>query len=195
MSDKSSDAELPGFDRKRMPVYWSALIKSIRRSLVDDAIYWSAVLHRLGFAKAVWWRLMIHCSEDIGIAEPHLPATIRALYDNYTSLTNANQAESAIIVYTHAVMLMATADKNRSVDNAVICYYKKPLAVRPVPDYALDHHVAEGRKLGRDVRFFLDESSKLHPDKVRDPYKQEARETLLERLRHEQLAADAEDRY
>ena len=175
-------AEVEGFDRKRMPVYRSALIKSIRRSLVDDAIYWSAVLHQLGFAKAVWWRLMIHCSEDIGVADPHLPANIRALYDNYMSLMSANQQDSAIIVYTHAVMLMAQAEKNRAVDNAVICYYKKPLVPREVPDYALDHHVAEGRALGRDVRFFMHESSRLIPDSLHDPYVVEAHRTLLARL-------------
>lgn len=122
---------------------------------------------------------MIHCSEDIGVAEPNLPANIRALYDNYMSLMGANQQDSAIIVYTHAVMLMAMAKKNRSVDNAVICYYKKPLVPREVPDYALDHHTAEGRAMGRDVRFFLDESSILIPDALHDPYAKEARQTLL----------------
>ncbi len=182
---EAAGGAVAAIDRKRMPVYRSALIKSIRRSLVDDAIYWSAVLHQLGFAKAVWWRLMIHCSEDIGVAEPQLPATIRALFDNYMSLMGANQQDSAIIVYTHAVMLMAMAQKNRAVDNAVICYYKKPLVPRPVPDYAFDHHVAEGRAMGRDVRFFLDESSQLIPDTLPDNYKQEARETLLARLQQE----------
>lgn len=51
-----------------------------------------------------------------------------------------------------------------------------------MPDYALDHHTAEGRALGRDVRFFLDESSRLIPDALHDPYAAEARQTLLASL-------------
>lgn len=163
----------------RWTVYRSALIKSIRRGLVDDAIYWSAVLYRFGHAKAVWRRLLIHCSEDIGPAEPNLPANIRALYENYKDLVAWQQEGSSIIVFTHAVILMAKAKKSRIVDNAVICFHRKPLENRPVPDYAFDHHVKEGRELGRDVEFFFDESSKLHPCDEIDPYFEEARLTAI----------------
>ena len=57
----------------------SSLQKSIRRGLVDDAAYWACELME-GYYAYLWRRLKVILSEDIGIAEPHLPATIHALY-------------------------------------------------------------------------------------------------------------------
>lgn len=169
----------PVIDPTRIPIYRSAFIKSIRRCLVDDAVYWGSVLYHLGHVKAVWHRMLIHCSEDVGIAEPNLPSNIRALYDNFNTLVQTGQQASSIIVYTHAIILLASAQKSRIVDNAVICYYREPLEARPIPDYAFDHHTREGRQAGRDINYFVEESSKLENDNLHDPYEQRAKEILL----------------
>lgn len=191
-------------DPNKWNAYRSAFIKSVRRGLVDDAVYWSAVLYQFGHVNAVWRRMLIHCSEDIGPAEPNLPANIRALYENYKDLVGWGQQDASRIPYTHAVILMAQARKSRIVDNAVICHYLKPLEDRPVPTYAFDHHGRVGRDMGRGVEYFFDESSKLsdqNPDCHRkfsrgpaeipsDPYYAEARATAIAKQEQERKDSD-----
>ncbi len=45
---------------------------------MDDACYWAAELME-DYPAYLWRRLKVIMSEDIGIAEPNLPATIHAL--------------------------------------------------------------------------------------------------------------------
>ena len=61
----------------------SSFQKSIRRGWEEDSLYWAAELDRSGYGEYVWKRIRIITSEDIGLAEPYLPATIRALYENW----------------------------------------------------------------------------------------------------------------
>lgn len=166
-------------DPEKWRAYESALIKSIRRCKVDDAVYWSAVLWQYGKAKKVWTRLLIHCSEDIGIADINIPANVRALYENWKQLSDQGHKDGARLSYTHAVILMAKANKSRIVDNAVIYYYQKPLEDRPVPDEAFDLHGRVGRDLGRGVQHFFDEGAKLANEYIADPYRDQALEVAL----------------
>ena len=165
-------------DPEKWRAYLSALIKSMRRGLEDDAIYWGSVLYRFDKAKQAWRRILIHVSEDIGPAELNLPANIRALYENWKDL---GKHQDAVLSYLHAISLMARATKSRIIDHAKIIYIAGPLEDRPVPDYAFDHHGKIGRDMGRGVDFFFDVASQLQPmSEEEDPYREKARQVALE---------------
>lgn len=158
-------------------LYESALIKSIRRGLADDAIYYGTLLYRLGKDDVVWRRLFIHLSEDIGIADRNLPANIAALYDNYKRLSEPGETsfegeDSRRLPFIHAIMLMATAQKSRAVDNALIVHFLNENLnekEREIPDYCIDYHSPLGLRLGRNAEHFLTiaahiENVSLEPD-------------------------------
>jgi hypothetical protein len=73
----------------------SALQKAIRRGLEDDALYWAVELDESGWGEYCWSRLFVIVSEDVGLAEPHLPATIAALYTTWTLLRKRRRGRSA----------------------------------------------------------------------------------------------------
>jgi hypothetical protein len=44
-----------------------------------------------------------------------------------------------------------------------------------IPDYAVDHHTARGRRMGRSEATVYDESYRLENQALPDPYEAEAR--------------------
>lgn len=146
-------------DPAKHKLYESALIKSIRRCMVDDAVYWGCLLYKLGYEDVVWRRLFLHLSEDIGVADRNLPANIAALFDNYTRLShpgrNSFEGEDVKrLPMVHAIMLMASAEKSRAVDHATIVHFGQEVD-REVPDYCIDYHSPLGRRMGRDAHHFF----------------------------------------
>ena len=134
----------------------SALQKSIRRGLEEDALYWCAEFYKAR-PNGIWKRLRIIASEDIGIASPSAALTVRALYENW----KANEDEGELYVI-HAVLVLVHAKKSRLVDHATIAAFgprenghKTLFAKRDVPDYAVDKHTERGRKLGVDSTISL----------------------------------------
>jgi hypothetical protein len=61
----------------------SAMQKSIRRGLEEDALFWGTELYLSDYADHAWSRLLIISSEDVGFAEPLATVTIKALHDLY----------------------------------------------------------------------------------------------------------------
>jgi replication-associated recombination protein RarA len=128
----------------------SALQKSIRRCDEANALTWAVEIDQSGHGAMLWNRLLIIASEDIGLAEPHLPANLRALYDNWKDARERRNPSIPERLFTlHAVMMMARAKKSRVVDNAIWATYaiEQPL-VAEIPEYALDGHTARGRAKG-----------------------------------------------
>jgi replication-associated recombination protein RarA len=152
-------------DPKKSKLYESALIKSIRRGLVDDSIYWAKQLYDLNLQDVIWRRIFIHLSEDIGLADRNLPASIEALYNNYLRLSSPGETSYEMsnpnrLPLFHAVMLMATAQKSRAVDNAINVHFKQNI-FKDIPDYAIDHHSPLGRRMGRGEKHFREEAGKI----------------------------------
>ena len=58
----------------------SALQKSIRRGLEEDALFWATELYLSGYEIQAWRRLCIIASEDIGLANPPAFTEVRNLY-------------------------------------------------------------------------------------------------------------------
>jgi replication-associated recombination protein RarA len=153
----------------------SALQKGIRRGDEKVALFFASELDLAGHGKYVWKRLLIITSEDVGIAEPNMPATIRALYENWKELRESKGVPSHRLVLLHAVLLLVNAAKSRRVDDANWAIYKDNDLRVEMPDYAFDMHTLRGRRMGRGVQHWEEEASVLvnnaDPD---NPYTGEA---------------------
>lgn len=166
----------------------SWLQKAIRRGDEESALYCARELDQFGAPGHVWHRLIVICSEDIGIVERGVVADVRALYENWRQFgsdplaPSAENSESRLYIF-HAVMLLARAHKGRQVLHAVNKLYLDRTR-KEIPDYAYDMHSASGKKLGRDMAHFLREGALLkNKADVPDPYESSATELLLAKVR------------
>jgi replication-associated recombination protein RarA len=143
----------------------SAFQKAIRRGLEEEALYWAAELYFSNYDEYAWKRLRIMVSEDIGLGEPYLHATIHALYDNYNEIKKKRKGEgqpSERLFLVQAVVMAVRAPKSRMICNmSVAVFGRHPHEHKPIPDYALDRHTRRGKELGRDFKHFFDEGVKL----------------------------------
>jgi replication-associated recombination protein RarA len=144
----------------------SAYQKAIRRSQVDDALYWGAELYKAGYPDWAWKRLRIIASEDVGVAAPAgFQADIEALYARYVDfkrkLGTRASADEGLFWFTHATILAANAPKSRLVDLAFMHHASDSVPRREIPDEALDVHTRAGKARGRGWQHFLDESGRL----------------------------------
>ena len=161
----------------------SALQKTIRRGEERQAIFWATELDLTGYGNYAWKRLRIICSEDVGIAWPDGPAVIRALYESWQETRKtepkgtAPERSAAMLFLVHAVILLARSAKSRLVDNACVVFYtveRRTMDVE-IPGYALDHHTARGRRLGRREADVYEESYRIVGCHIDDPYAAEAK--------------------
>lgn len=142
----------------------SAMQKSIRRGLEDEAMFWAVELFNSNFHEYVWKRLRIMSSEDIGLAEPGISSEINSLYlmhkEQSKKKDDKNKPERLFL--THAILMMCRANKSRTIDWALIyfwgCHQQR---LRKIPDIALDKHNERGRKLGRSWSHFFEDGTLL----------------------------------
>ena len=136
----------------------SAFIKSIRGSDVDAALHYLARMIEAGEdPRFIARRLMIHASEDIGMADPTaLPvatATAQAV-----AMIGFPEAR---IPLAQAVIHLATAPKSNAVVQAINAAQTDVRAGRvgPVPPALRDAHYAGAKKLGHghDYRYAHDD--------------------------------------
>lgn len=144
----------------------SAMQKSIRRGLEDDAMFWAVELYESNFVEYVWKRIRIITSEDIGLAEPSMPGTIWALYEMHKEQAKKKDEKNAPerLFLTQAILMLCRSNKSRLVDWTLInhwqCHHQK---LRPIPDYAFDKHNDKGKRLGRGWGHFFEEGTRLEP--------------------------------
>src|SRR5262245_66049168 len=95
---------------------FSALQKSIRRGLVENAVLVAYELFAAGpeFEEQVWRRLQIISVEDIGLGRPDAPAIVRALDEFRHGATR--ESPDRLIYLVHAVRLLALSPKDRTSD-------------------------------------------------------------------------------
>lgn len=148
----------------------SALIKELRRGHELEAHWWVKQLEESGFWRYAWRRLLIACSEEIGVANPVAVVAVRALYENYTTMQKESRAprpDESILAM--AVQLVCQSPKSRAADDLLNVH--RVLAGRwgwkpGIPSYAVDLHTKEGRRQPRveQLRQWFDESSVVEPD-------------------------------
>ena len=94
----------------------SCLQKSIRGSDPDAAVFYLAKLLSMGELLSVCRRLQVIASEDIGLAYPMAAAVVRSCCESARELG----VPEAQIPLAHAAILLATAPKSNSVENAIL---------------------------------------------------------------------------
>lgn len=176
----------------------SAFQKAIRRGLEDEALHWGVELDLSNFGEYAWKRMRIMTSEDVGLAEANLPATIYALYQNWLDQRKKKDVKHGPerLFLVHAILLLVRARKSRIVDHALITYYGNHTH-RTIPDYALDKHTGAGRRLGRGVEHFFTEGIQLsNKSGLVDEYEVSAKGIMLKKekgpLDQESLFSDDE---
>lgn len=141
----------------------STVQKAIRRNDEEVALYFTVEMFNSGYDEYLWERLMIITSEDVGLAEPNIAANINALYQMYSVLKKKkkdNRPERLHLI--NAVVQLCRAKKSRHIDWLVIRVWREHDAVSmPIPDYAYDSHNQKGKRMGRGLDHFYNESTKL----------------------------------
>ncbi|HEY8487894.1 MAG TPA: AAA family ATPase [Thermaerobacter sp.] len=127
--------------------HMSALIKSIRGSDPDAAVYWLArMLYAGEDPRTIARRLLVHAAEDVGLADP------RALQVAAAAATAAEQVgmPEARIPLAEAVLYLATAPKSNAVIKAIDAAWKavEERAIAGVPRHLRDAHYRGARALG-----------------------------------------------
>jgi replication-associated recombination protein RarA len=162
-----------GYDFKEV---LSALQKSIRRGLEDDALFWATELYRSDYAVHAWRRLVVISSEDVGEAEPYMIVKIKALQAEWKErIKDKEYGQDAPLYFIQAVLALVRAHKSREVDEAYIVYMEGPRMSRPMPDYAIDKHTERGRAMGRENVHFFSEGAKLENEKGVSKYAEKAK--------------------
>ena len=152
---------------------------------------------------AVWNRLKVISSEDVGLANPYISVIIRTLEKNYYDQI---KNESRFLFLTEAIVLLCRSDHNRMVDNLInvvklegkeipiedfikspkldeycklydiVKYENKDLEI---PYFAYDKHTYKGRAMGRGWEHFFNEGCKLANEVGEDPYLERHKELRL----------------
>jgi len=123
----------------------SAFIKSIRGSDPDATLFWLARMLEAGEdARFIARRMIVHASEDIGLADPRALqiAVAAAQAVEHVGLPEArlNLAEAAIY--------LARAPKSNSVYTALSRATQHAVSADPVPEHLRDASYTGARKLG-----------------------------------------------
>ena len=129
----------------------SALIKSVRGSDPDAALYWLIALLEAGeSARFLARRLVILASEDVGLADPHalVIAESAARAVEFVGLPEAR------LTLSHAALYLSLAPKSNSVTRALAAATAEVRArVGPVPAHLRDAHYAGAREIGHGAGY------------------------------------------
>lgn len=141
----------------------SSFQKSIRRGDEMQAMYWAVELYNSGYQNYVWKRMIIMCSEDVGLGDPFTIVQMMALKQSWDYLVaKKDKAIPERLPFTHAVVMLARSCKSRYMDHAITCYWHMNKTEHlEIPDYAYDMHTRKGKAMGRGLEFFYSESVKL----------------------------------
>jgi len=123
----------------------SAFIKSIRGSDPDAALFWLARMIEAGEdPRFIARRLIVHASEDIGLADPMalLQATAAAHAVEHVGLPEAR------LNLAQATIYLARAPKSNTVYTAIAAALADAASADPVPTHLRDASYPGARKLG-----------------------------------------------
>lgn len=165
----------------------SALQKDIRRGNEKYALRWAIEIEECFSEIALWNRLKIIASEDIGLANPTAPLVIQTLEKDYFALKNTNNKNKPQrLPLVNAVAFLSSSLKSRLVDNLLNVVYGERDFENwnpPIPEYALDKHTLKGTQKGKSgqkgIEYFFDVGAKLNREAIEDPYKETAKQILL----------------
>ena len=155
----------------------SAIQKTIRRGDEKQSYFWA--LEMCQSHEDYFWRTLLTCvHEDIGLANPSLMTAIPACMNTYYHFRK--KKGPFVLVLANAILLCCRSPKSRLADEfqLVVGQAKvKGTLTYPIPDYALDKHTREGRRMGRTFEHWMEHGCKLFPEAedVENPYSEEAK--------------------
>lgn len=127
----------------------SAFVKSMRGSDPDATLYWLAhLIHAGEDPRFIARRIMIHASEDVGLADNTALQTAVAAA---TAVEKIGYPEARIIL-AHAALHVARAPKSNSACRGIKAALEKVQSgpPAPVPFHLRDAHYAGAQKLGHE---------------------------------------------
>ena len=140
----------------------SAFQKAIRRGEEDDALFWGIELYETNYKSYVWKRMVIMCSEDVGLGEPSCIVQVMALKQSFDFLFQMKDYGAMKLPFIQAILVLVKSRKSRYIDHAITVYWDKiEKERRNFHDYVFDNHTRRGKSMGRDLRFFYNESCKI----------------------------------
>ena len=152
----------------------SALQKSIRRGMEEEALYWAIELAVSGYGQYLWRRLGVTVSEDIGLIEPLACVIVNSLAENCKRCTKSWK-DPEMLPIAHAVLYLCRCYKNREVDDYIEYMMDKIKDgyCLDIPGWALDVHTDKGKKLIKEngvdpVEKFYFEGAALDREKKLD---------------------------
>ncbi|MEO0508286.1 MAG: replication-associated recombination protein A [Verrucomicrobiota bacterium] len=168
----------------------SAMIKSIRGSDPDAAIYWTFKMLQGGEdPRFLARRLVILASEDIGLANSHALTVAVAAFEACEKI-GLPECEYSL---AHAVLYLATSPKSNSTTRAMAAV-KKTLRERPVqsvPLWLRDAHTKTNKSLGHGKGYLYShdfphaisgQEYMLNPERFYEPGQAGAEAVTAERL-------------
>ena len=178
----------PQLDEYEFDEAASALQKSIRRGLEEDAMFWAIVLEAR-FPWYTWKRLKVVAVEDV--EDPAILMYVAECARLYKEARDARTkqrrgpGEERHLLAAAVLHLCRCKKSSINSDFAAVMFdrYEKDGERLQVPDWALDKHTGAGRKLGRTAVDFTTTGG-LHANEDRElknPYTPEYnRRNLLE---------------
>jgi len=130
----------------------SALIKSMRGSDPDAALFWLAKMIEAGEdPKFIARRIVIHAAEDVGLADPRALLIANAAFD----AVNTVGLPEARIPLAEAVIYIASAPKSNSVVKAIdkALKYVRSNPTGTVPVHLRSSNYKGAQNLGRGVSY------------------------------------------
>jgi len=145
----------------------SALQKEIRRGNSENAVRLAHEMVSTGtdLEDMLWQRLMVISVEDIGLGEPNAPVLINSLVQMLHTFDR--QARDRELFAVHAVRYLCLCTKDRSSDEITVWLKmtdRRGQATPTIPEYARDMHTSAGKRMGRDLRHFLEEGARVRPE-------------------------------
>ena len=157
----------------------SALQKSIRRGLEEEAMYWALDFSLANYHAYLWKRLVTIAIEDIGAANLPLVQFVIALSAHVRALIKEPDIKKRHPREKYSphhvglvVLLMARSPKSREADDFTNHMLKRRRLEDPweVPDWALDKHTQRGRAMDRGGKHFWEEGAKLENETIISQY-------------------------
>ena len=153
----------------------SALQKCIRRGLEEKASMFAYELYLTSpeLEEKLWSRLMTISVEDVGLGNPMAAVIVQNLNEMRKQFDYL--AVDRPLFFVHAIRVLCSSEKDRSSDVLKNIVMKRIEAedFEEIPDFALDMHTKKGQEMGRDIHHFLNEASRVIPEKeVNHDYKE-----------------------
>ena len=150
----------------------SAMQKSIRRGLEEEAGRFFFELAETAAVHIAINRLRVIAHEDIGLGDPAAATyALLCIYDAKDLYKGKNDGWR--LPAANAVMALCRAKKSRESDHFQCVMRGRNKTPLGIPDYAYDKHTHKGKKLGRGIGHFRAEAAVLNPPHT-DKYEDEA---------------------